>query len=426
MISKELLKTILLEQRRRVENLKKESFILRNDINEVEKFIKLKHIVIITGVRRCGKSILLWEIINQFYNENYYFINFEDERLSNFELADFSTLHETCIELFGNHKTFFLDEIQNISGWEKWVRRLYEDKVKFFITGSNANLLSKELATLLTGRHVQISIYPFTFDEYLKLQDFQFEKEDLYLTERKAIIMKHFSRFIDVGGFPEYIIDEKIEILQEYFNDIIYHDVAKRYSIGNINQIKEVAKYAITNTSNLTTYRKLTELTKIRSVNTTIKYLAYLENAYLLIKIPFFSYSLKNQISNPFKIYSIDTGLRNAISFKFSKDKGRTYENIIAIQLKRNKKELYYWKNAQNEEVDFVIKKGEKVEQLIQVCYDLLEEKTKSREIKSLIKASTDLACNKLAILTENYEGEEKIENKKIKFIPVWKWLLQQ
>ncbi|MBI2565297.1 ATP-binding protein [Candidatus Woesearchaeota archaeon] len=425
MISKELLKIVLLEQRHRVEALKKESFVIRNYVKEIEQFIKLKHAVIITGVRRCGKSILLLEIINKFYNENYYFINFEDERLSNFESEDFSTLHETFIELFGNHNTFFLDEVQNISGWEKWVRRLYEDKFKFFITGSNANLLSKELATLLTGRHIQISIYPFAFDEYLKMQGFLFEKDDFYLTERRAVIMKHFSRFVDVGGFPEYITDQKIEILQEYFNDILYHDVAKRYSIGNINQISEVARYVVTNTGNLTTYRKLTELTKSKSVTTTIKYFTYLENAYLLIKIPFFSYLLKKQISNPFKTYAIDTGLRNAISFKFSKDKGRIYENIVAIQLKRSKKEVYYWHNTQNKEVDFVIKNRDKVEQLIQVCYDLLEEKTKAREIKSLVNASAELKCNKLLVLTENYEGEEKVKNKKIEFIPLWKWLLQ-
>jgi len=426
MFSKEILKALLLEQRRRIVRLQGENFVRREKLQELERFINIPQTIILTGVRRCGKSVLLLELISAFYDENYYFVNFEDERLSTFRIEDFSLLHETFIELFGEQKTFFLDEIQNIQGWERWVRRMYEDNYKFFITGSNAKLLSRELATTLTGRHIQLTLYPFSFREFIEPKKILSKKEDLYLPEKKALVSKQFSEFLETGGFPEYVRDKRIEILQEYFNDILYNDVAKRYSLRNIQQLKEVALYSITNTGNLTSYRKLTQQTSIKSVTTTIKYVEYLENAYLLITIPYFSYSLKKQKSNPFKTYAIDQGMRNAISFKFSKDVGRTYENIVAIHLKRNQKEVYYLKNASGEEVDFVIKKGMYIEQLIQVCYDLLEEKTKAREIKSLVHASAELKCNKLLVLTENYEGEEKVENKKIKFIPLWKWLLQQ
>lgn len=420
MISSELLKEVLVEQKSKIKL--NEGFVIREKISEIKNFIDVKHSIIITGVRRCGKSVLLSQIMNNFFDK-YYYINFEDERLADFDLKDFNKFYEVCIGLFGKSKTFFLDEVQNITGWEKWVRRMYEDNFKFFITGSNARLLSKELATLLTGRHLQFSIYPFSFREFLKFYKFDLKKEDVYLTERRALIAKYFSQFLEKGGFPEYLKYGKIEILQEYFNDIIQRDIVERYELKNIRQLKELARYLITNTGNLTTYNQLKKSTEIKSVNTAINYLSYLENAYLLFKIPYFSYSLKKQIVNPFKIYAVDAGLRNSISFKFSKDWGRIYETVVGIELKRKNKEVYYWKNPQHEEVDFVVK--DKIKQMIQVCYDINDSNVKKREISALLKASKELKCRNLLIITDDYEAEEKVKGKKIKFIPLWKWLLK-
>lgn len=422
MISKELLREVLLEQKNKLEIINKGDFISREKIDEIKNFIKIKHNIIVTGIRRCGKSVFLAQIANEFFNK-YYYINFEDERLANFNLEDFNKLYEICLELFDKSNTFFLDEIQNIVGWERWVRRMYDNNFKFFITGSNARLLSKELATLLTGRHLQVSLFPFSFKEFLNFNKFNLKKEDIYLTERRYLITKYFSDYIKKGGFPEYLKYNKIEILQEYFNDITQRDIVERYKIKNIKQIKELARYLITNTGNLTTYNQLKGLTQIKSVNTIINYISYLENAYLLFKVPYFSYSLKKQVSNPFKIFAIDTGLRNAISFKFSKDVGRLYENLVAIELKRRGKEIYYWKNPLHEEVDFVIKE-EKTKQLIQVCYDIDDINIKKRELKALLKSSKELKCNNLMVITNDYEKEEKINNKLVKFIPLWKWLL--
>lgn len=424
MISKELLKEILLEQQRRIKQFKNKDFVVREKLNEIKEFIKIKHNIIIAGVRRCGKSVFLSQIINNFFDK-YYYINFEDERLANFNIEDFNRLYEIFIELFGENKSFFLDEVQNIKGWERWVRRMYEDGFKFFITGSNARLLSKELATVLTGRHLQFSIYPFSFREFLNFYKFDLKKEDIYLTERRALINKYFNKYVNEGGFPEYLQYKKIEILQEYFNDIIQKDIVERYKINNIKQLKELARYIITNTGNLTTYNQLKKLTEIKSINTIIKYFSFLENSYLIFSVPYFSYSLRKQSVNPFKAYSVDTGLRNSISFKFSKDIGRLYENIVAIELKRRNNEIYYWKNVQKEEVDFVIKIDGKVNQLIQVCYNIESEDIKKREVKSLIKASKDLKCNNLMVITNDYEKEEKIDNKKIVYSPLWKWLLK-
>lgn len=424
MISKELLKEVLLEQERRINSAKKEDFVIRERLNEIKKFIKIRHSIVVTGVRRCGKSVFLSQIINNFF-ERYYYINFEDERLADFDLEDFNKLYETCIGLFGKTKTFFLDEVQNIDEWEKWVRRMYEDNFKFFITGSNARLLSKELATLLTGRHLQFSIYPFSFREFLNFHKFYSKKDDIYLTEKRALIIKHFSEYLKDGGFPEYLRYKKIEILQGYFNDIIQRDIVERHNVANVRQLKELARYLITNTGNPTTYNQLRKLTEIKSVNTVIKYFSYLENAYLLFSVPYFSYSLKKQSVNPFKVFTIDIGLRNAIGFRLSKDLGRIYETVVAIELKRKNKEIYYWKNPQHEEVDFVIKE-DKVRQLIQVCYNINDFDVRKRELRGLIKASKELKCKNLLVITEDFEEEEKLNSRKIKFIPLWKWLLIQ
>ena len=423
MIENNLLKKVVLEQKEKIK-LEKD-FVIREKLKEIKRFINIRHSIIITGVRRCGKSVLLSQIMDAMH-DGYYYITFDDERLADFDLKDFDKLYEIFIELFGKNKTFFLDEVQNVNGWERWVRRMYENGFKFFITGSNARLLSRELATLLTGRHLQISLYPFSFKEFLVFNKIDLKKEDIYLTEKRGIIIKYFNEYLDKGGFPEFLKYNKIEILQEYFNDIIQKDIVERYKIKEIKQLKELARYIITNTGNLATYNQLKKITEIKSVKTIINYFDYLENAYLVFKVPYFSYSLKKQSVNPFKVFSIDTGLRNSISFKFSSDIGRLYENLAALELKRKNKEIYYWKNPLHEEVDFVIKEGFKVRQLIQVCYDINDYETKKREIKALIKASKELKCKNLLVITEEKEGEEIVGKNKVNYIPLWKWLLSQ
>ena len=271
MISKELLKEVILEQKKKVNQAVKEDFVVRESLDKIKRFVHIRHNIIITGIRRCGKSVFLSQIIENFF-EKYYYINFEDERLADFELQDFNKLYEVCIELFGKAGTFFLDEVQNIAGWEKWVRRMYENGFKFFITGSNARLLSKELSTSLTGRHIQFSIFPFSFREFLSFNKFELKKDDIYLTERRALINKLFSEYLKNGGFPEYLKYNQIEILQEYFNDIIQRDIVERYKVKNIKQLKELARYLITNTGNLMTFNQLKKSSEIKSVNTIIKY----------------------------------------------------------------------------------------------------------------------------------------------------------
>jgi len=328
------------------------------------------------------------------------------------------------LELFGPAKVFFLDEVQNVPGWERWVRRMYDDGFKFFITGSNARLLSRELASSLTGRHLQLPMYPFSFGEFLEFRKFGFRKEDFYLTERRAVLARHFSQYLKLGGFPEFLKFGRKEILQGYFNDIVQRDVAQRHAIRDIRQLKELARYLITNAGNLATFNQMKRMTGIRSVNTVIKYLSHLEDAYLLFAVPPFTYSLKRQVGSPFKVYAVDNGLRDTISFTFSKDLGRAYENLVAIELKRRGREIYYWKTPR-EEVDFVVRDA-RVSQLIQVCYKPDDTDVRNREIKALLKASKELKCKNLTVITSSSEKEEKADNRKIRFVPLWKWLLSQ
>ncbi len=422
MISREMLKEILLLQQRRVKEVQGFDFVTREKLEDFKDFAGLKHCIIITGARRCGKSVFLSQIIGRFFDA-YYYVNFEDERLALFGLSDFSMLYEVCRELFGEAKTFFLDEVQNIAGWERWVRRMYDDGFKFFITGSNANLLSKELATLLTGRHLQISLYPFSFREFLKFKRLSVRKEDIYFPEKRALIQKYFSEYLITGGFPEYVLSNKVEILQEYFNDIVQRDVVERYNVKSVKQLKVLARYLLTNAGNLTTYNQLRKVTEIKSTTTAIKYFSYLEYAYLLFKISYFDYSLKRQMANPFKVFAIDNGLRNSVSFRFSSDTGKLFENLAAIEFKRENEEVYYWKNSQHEEVDFVVR-SDKILQLIQVCYNISDTNVKKRELKALLQASKELRCNNLLIITADYESEEKIKGKRVRFVPMWKWIL--
>jgi predicted AAA+ superfamily ATPase len=418
---------ILKQQEKRIRKFGKKEFIQRESLESLKRFFKSPHSLIITGPRRCGKSVLMSQIMNSYYKK-FYYINFEDERLFGFNLRNLSELYEIFLELFGQNKTFFLDEIQNVRGWERWVRRLYDEGFKFFITGSNATMLSKELGTKLTGRHINFTLYPFSFREFLTYNNYV--PKDLFMPEEKVKVKKFLVEYIEKGGFPEFLMSENIEILQEYFNDMIQKDIIERYNLANVRQIKELAKYLLTNSGNLTSYNKLSKLAETGSINTIIKYISHLEDAYILFVVPFFSYSLKKQTVNPFKVYPIDTGLRNSISFKFSKDEGRLYESIVAIELKRRNKEIYYWKNKEQEEVDFVVKKGLKVDELIQVCSNLSEEEVKKREIKSLLKASKELKCRKLLVITKDKEGEENFElfgvKRKIKFVLLWRWLLEK
>jgi len=424
------LKKIIISQREEIaEKINKEKIIQR-EVNsfELEKYLSHPNILLILGVRRCGKSVLSWQILKT--NTSLPYINFDDERLADFTLKDFDKLLLSFYELYGDFEYIVLDEPHNIAGWELFANRLRRTK-KAIITGSNSKLLSGELATHLTGRYIDIVLFPFSFREFLLFNDFTFQKEDIFSTKKVGQIKKFLEDYLKFGGFPERYLFGR-EILVRIYSDIIEKDILSRYKIKKKKTFKEISKYLISNFACEISQNKLKNIFALKDVHTIKNWISYLENSYLIFVLERFSFKLREQAKAPKKIYCIDTALADSIGFKITEDKGKVIENLVAIEILRRKSywypflEIFYWKDYQQNEVDFVIKERDKVKQLIQVCYDIENINTKERGIKSLIKASRELHCNNLLIINWEYEGEEKINSSlNIKFIPLWKWLVE-
>ncbi len=402
------------------------SEIIERDIPNLMSFLKHPNILAILGIRRCGKSVLSWLLMKKVI---YGYINFDDESLYGTNASDLNSILQAFYELYGEIDYFVFDEIQNVTGWELFANRLRRTK-KIIITGSNSQLLSSELSTHLTGRHIDFHLFPFSFKEFCIYKEINITeiKKSEFTTTTSALMSKSLEEYTELGGFPEsYKIGTPI--LKSIVGDIITKDIIKRYRVKNVKVIESLAKYLISNFGNEISFNKLKNIFTIKKVETIKNYVGYFENAYLIFVVERFSPKLKLQIIAPKKIYCIDTGIINAISFGLSKNIGKIFENIVYIQLLRTKNystELYYWKDHQQNEVDFVVKQGTKIKELIQVCYDIDSDKTKAREIRALLKASEELGCRNLFIITQTKEMEEKIENKKIKFIPLWKWLIER
>lgn len=430
-MKKDKLKELLVEHKERF--LSRKDLIKREIQKDIVKYLKQREAVLITGVRRGGKSSLMKLICNDIMANfaippsNILYLNFEDERFIDFTVKDFELLYETFLEIENpkGRSYFFLDEIQNVKGWEKWVNRLYEfENVKVFVTGSNSALLSSEVSAALTGRNRQVINWPFSFGEFLTLRGCPIEEKDFYRRGKRAEFKRLFNEYLELGGFPEVLKIYDTTLLEQYFRDIIYRDVIARYSIRNIKEIKEMALFLASNLGTIQSYKNLKDLIKVKSLNTVKNYLEALSDVFLFFFMDLFSYSIKQQIYNPSKVYSIDTALSSSISFKFSKNLGHLYENLVYIELKRRNKEVYYWRSAKGREVDFVTKKGAKIGEAIQVTTSLTDKRVKEREMLALIDAKEELKPDNLIILTEDEEGEETVGNIKINIYPLWKWVI--
>lgn len=425
MLSEAEIKEILVRQRETI--LNKKYGIERTVLKEVESKIKLPHLVVLTGLRRSGKSTLLRQLIQKHYHdEDFYYLNFEDERLFNFPASEFNRLYEGLIALYGKKKTFFLDEIQNVTHFETFVRRLYEEGFKFFITGSSATLLSKELGTKLTGRHVDIIVRPFSFLEFLELKNVKIHQEAVYKTETKVEIKKYFEEYLIKGGMPEYLIYNDPELLTRVYEDTIIKDIAVRYKVKNVVTLKQLYSFLVYNFANKFSYNSLKKFIAINSVNTIKKFISYLEETYFAKTIPQFDYSFKKQIINDKKLYVLDNGFVGILSKKITTDNGWLLENLVFNYLNKDYEVFYY---AGKKECDFLTVKNKEIKQAIQVCYELNEE-NKERELSGLKEAMAKFKLKEGLLLTNSQEEEIKLDRGEIrgKIIvkPVWKWLLKK
>jgi len=421
-VHKSLLKEIVLEQEKDRQDI--DAGIPRAALSIASRHATLPHAVVVSGVRRSGKSTLLNQIISDLYKKGVYYFNFEDERLVDFDVDDFNHLYEVFLELYGDKKIFFFDEVQNVPQWEVFVRRMQGKGCKFFITGSNASLLSKELGTKLTGRNVNVELFPFSFMEFLSFKGFQLSKNGLSLTSERAAIKKYFAEYLKYGGMPEYLKYQDTTLLKRLYEDILYRDIVARYGIKQVKPLRELGLYLLSNIGGTFSYNNLKNVLGLGSMNTIKRYADFMENSYLIFLVSKFSYSLKQQFVSLKKIYCIDNGLSEAVAFQFSKNKGKFLENLVFLELRRKFQEIYYYKTTNNLEVDFLFKSGKNDLKLIQVVDNLDNEKTRQRELNALEKAMDELKLKTALILTEDTEEEIVLKGKVLMVKPIYKWLL--
>lgn len=417
-MNKNLLKTVIADQEYYY-NLAKGS--VKREL--LPNLCSSPEVVIITGIRRCGKSTLMQQI-RAVQTEKDYYINFDDERLVSFKVDNFQTLLEVFYELFGQQKTFYFDEIQNIGQWERFVRRLHDTGNKVFITGSNARMLSRELGTHLTGRYVSYELFPFSFREFILLKNPQLLSENFYKTSVKAEIAAFFANYFNDGGFPNFIKTADELALKTLFENILYRDIMVRNNITNEMEIRELVSYFAGNYARLSTNSELAKIIGVKNASTVKKYIGFLTDSYLVFQTSKFDYSVSKQIQSPKKSYFIDNGLVTRVGFSFSDNHGHLLENLVYIELLRREEKVFY--HYKKQECDFLLVENKSVTNAIQVCYAFSTDKVKKREIDGLHEAMTTYKLQSGLIITADTEEVIMTGDKKINILPAWKWLLEQ
>lgn len=419
MYMKDLLKQIILEQQE-ILHAPNKRYVQRYIADE---WLQTSEILIISGIRRCGKSVLMQQIRDRLVEKDFFF-NFDDERLANFKLDDFQKLQECFVELFGEQHTYYFDEIQNIEGWERFVRRLYNAGNKIIITGSNARMLSRELGTHLTGRYIQVEIYPFSFQEYLAMNEIPVNAKTLYTTTGRATMVKSFVKYMECGGFPKFLQDGSVSYLTSLYESIIYRDILTRNGLTNEKEMLEMMFYLASNATKRVTYSSLGKVVGIQHPDTIKNYLEYIQQTYLISQLFRYDPSVKKQMMSPKKIYFVDNAIIKRIGFNATENNGVFLENLVFIELKRRGWDVYYY--ADKKECDFVVRKGLHISDAYQVTLKMDSPQTREREIAGVREAMQAYSLSKGYILT--FEGKETInfdDGTIVEVVPVWEWILQ-
>ncbi|HLC69631.1 MAG TPA: ATP-binding protein [Patescibacteria group bacterium] len=419
-----MINDIILEQKTRKDNLLKETYIPRYQTAKLAQMAENSLIKVILGPRRAGKSFFA---THTFKPNEVAYVNFDDEKLS--KIQNYDEIIKSALAIYGQTKFLLLDEIQNLPNWELFVNRLHRNGYNILVTGSNSKLLSKELATHLTGRHLPIELFPFSFNEYLQYKKFNTNTKEPMITEVKAQLLEHVNTFMHNGGFPELVIHELTPetYLTPFIESLLFKDVIKRYKLRKPDHVDNLETYLINNVAKEFTYERLANNLGLPSWATVVKYMNYLEEAYLLVVLSRYSHKVSQRLKSPKKAYMIDNGLITSTAVQLARDSGKLMENLVFTELLkkglRPNLELFYYKTRNDKEVDFIIKKGTSIDELIQVCYDPSGLEVSERETRALLEAKEELCAEKLTVLTWDDKKQINKNGTIIDFVPLWEWL---
>ena len=423
-----MIKEVLLQHKKEKESLLSKVYVSREKLQMAKKFLSSELVKVVKGPRRSGKSVFSLLLLKE---TNFAYLNFDDENLLPYSTDEILT---GIFEIYSKPRFLLFDEIQNLKGWELFINKLQRRGYNVLITGSNARLLSQELATALTGRHLPIDIFPLNLNEFLKAKNFLLPPEKEWsIPEVKWQILHYVEAYLKEGGFPEVAV-KNLEVktyLETLFDAILLKDIVRRYNVRFPQKLYELAQYLASNFSAQQTFTSIKNALNFSSVNTVEKYLSYLEEAYLVFFLKRFSYKVKEQYKAPRKVYIVDNGFIQATSFQFSPNIGRLMENLVFMELVKRgyqpNRQLFYYHTRNHKEVDLLLKEGTRVKGLLQVSYqrDDASQESEKREKKALLEASEELRCEDLMILTWDKEVIEKVGRKRLKWVPLWKWLLK-
>jgi hypothetical protein len=404
---------------------------------------KVRKIYAFPGCRRAGKTYTMFRVMDWLNRERgieknrILYLNFEDERIPR-ETKTLTSLMPVILETAGEGELFlFLDEIQEIPNWDRWLRRSYDSykDTHLFASGSSSKLATREIPAALRGRALSFEVFPLSFKEFLSFKGFAYEKSLEYTERLVGGLRGHLREYLTYGGFPEVVLEEdprrKKLIVQEYFRTIVGRDIAERYRIKNFQLLLNFLKYLL-NSSYFSVYKAYNSLRSAGQKvgkGTLFSYLANAESVYFVYTVPIFSHKIKDQMAYPRKVYFVDNSFINFVGFRFSENFGRLSENAVYMELRRQQSmnpdlEIYYWKSRDGKEVDFVVKEGPGVKQLVQVCWDVGDPETKKREVGGLVKAMEEFKLREGLVLTGDFEGEERVGGRRIVYKPLWRWLL--
>ncbi|WP_293492254.1 ATP-binding protein [Segatella copri] len=415
------MRTIINNQKKERDILLSRPYLTRHTQYDVDELLASKQIKLITGPRRTGKST---EALLMLKSRNFAYLNFDDGKL--LSAWDDDLVWETLRAVYPDFEYLLLDEVQNLDGWDLWVSKLYRMGINMVITGSNAKLLSSEMATLLTGRYIQIEMLPFSLSEF-----FIWNHRNLSeVSEMKdsASDLSLIADYLHHGGYPETVAARSLtqNYLSTLFDSIIWKDIAKRHKVRNVEDLNNLAMYLVSNFCNPFSANELAEALGFSSVATTKKFMGYLREPYLLYYLPRYNNKLKVMKKAPQKVYVVDNGFVEAKVFNVSENLGRLLENQVFIELVRRgyhaETSLFYYRSRNDKETDFVTRQGAHVESLIQVCYDLSSERTLKREVDSIIECAGELKCSNLTIVTMNEERVIEKNGYKVKVLPIYKF----